>query len=585
MTTLTTTTSPPSPSGTPQAGPDGGPRPERPARPAPSGALRVTGTLGERYREILTPEALDFLTLLHDRFVARRHELLMDRQQRRQDVADGIDPDFRAATRPVRDDPSWRVAGSAGAPGLEDRRVEITGPTDPKMTVNALNSGAKVWLADAEDASSPTWRNVIEGQLALHDAIRGTLLHTVDVPGGEPKEYRLRSTTLTDLPTIVFRPRGWHLIEKHMRYVDRAGVSVSASASLVDFGLYLFHNARELVARGRGPYFYLPKLEGYREARLWNDVFVLAQEYLGLPQGTIRATVLIETLPAAFEMEEILHELRDHCAGLNAGRWDYLFSVIKAFRTRGDSYVLPDRAQVTMTAPFMRAYTELLVATCHKRGAHAIGGMSAFIPDRRRPDVTERAFEQVRADKRREATDGFDGTWVAHPDLIEVARGEFDAVLGDRPHQVSRLRDDVEVGQHELLDIGSARRAGATVTAAGLRSNVSVGVRYLESWLRGVGAAAIDHLMEDAATAEISRSQVWQWIASGTRTENGVPITRDRVEALLAEIVDDLPRLPGNRIDDAAHVFRAVALAEDFPTFLTIGAYSQFLVGSEIDQP
>ncbi|KZM76988.1 malate synthase A [Cellulosimicrobium sp. I38E] len=546
--------------------------------------MRVTGTLGERYREILTPEALDFLTLLHDRFVARRHELLMDRQQRRQDVADGIDPDFRAATRPVRDDPSWRVAGSAGAPGLEDRRVEITGPTDPKMTINALNSGAKVWLADAEDASSPTWRNVIEGQLALHDAIRGTLTHTTG-SGDHRKDYRLRSTTLTDLPTIVFRPRGWHLIEKHMRYVDRAGVSVSASASLVDFGLYLFHNAHELVARGRGPYFYLPKLEGYREARLWNDVFVLAQEYLGLPQGTIRATVLIETLPAAFEMEEILHELRDHCAGLNAGRWDYLFSVIKAFRTRGDSYVLPDRAQVTMTAPFMRAYTELLVATCHKRGAHAIGGMSAFIPDRRRPDVTERAFEQVRADKRREATDGFDGTWVAHPDLIEVARGEFDAVLGDRPHQVSRLRDDVEVGQHELLDIGSARRAGATVTAAGLRSNVSVGVRYLESWLRGVGAAAIDHLMEDAATAEISRSQVWQWIASGTRTENGVPITRDRVEALLAEIVDDLPRTPGNRIDDAAHVFRAVALAEDFPTFLTIGAYSQFLVGSEVDQP
>ncbi|MCM3534842.1 malate synthase A [Cellulosimicrobium funkei] len=571
MTTLTTTTSPPS---TPA--PASGPR--------VTGTLRVTGSLGERYREILTPEALDFLTLLHDRFVARRHELLMDRQQRRQDVADGIDPDFRPSTRPVRDDPSWRVAGSAGAPGLEDRRVEITGPTDPKMTINALNSGAKVWLADAEDASSPTWRNVIEGQLALHDAIRGTLTHTTG-SGDHRKEYRLRSTTLTDLPTIVFRPRGWHLIEKHMRYVDRAGVSVSASASLVDFGLYLFHNAHALVARGRGPYFYLPKLEGHREARLWNDVFVLAQEYLGLPQGTIRATVLIETLPAAFEMEEILHELRDHCAGLNAGRWDYLFSVIKAFRTRGDSYVLPDRAQVTMTAPFMRAYTELLVQTCHRRGAHAIGGMSAFIPDRRRPDVTERAFEQVRADKRREATDGFDGTWVAHPDLIEVARTEFDAVLGDAPNQVSRQRDDVRVGQHELLDIGSARRAGATVTAAGLRSNVSVGVRYLESWLRGVGAAAIDHLMEDAATAEISRSQVWQWIASGTRTENGVPITRERVEALLAEIVDDLPRTPGNRIDDAAHVFRAVALAEDFPTFLTIGAYSQFLVGSEVDQP
>jgi len=581
MTTLTTSTPP---AGTPGALPDDGPRADGSGRPAPSGTLRVTGTLGERYREILTPEALDFLTALHDRFVARRHELLMDRQQRRQDVADGIDPDFRASTRPVRDDPSWRVAGSAGAPGLEDRRVEITGPTDPKMTINALNSGAKVWLADAEDASSPTWRNVVEGQLALHDAIRGTLEHTVGT-GADAKEYRLRSTTLTDLPTIVFRPRGWHLIEKHMRYVDRAGVSVSASASLVDFGLYAFHNAHELVARGRGPYFYLPKLEGYREARLWNDVFVFAQEWLGIEHGTIRATVLVETLTAAFEMEEILHELRDHCAGLNAGRWDYLFSVIKAFRTRGDQYVLPDRAQVTMTAPFMRAYTELLVATCHRRGAHAIGGMSAFIPDRRRPDVTARALEQVRADKRREAGDGFDGTWVAHPDLIETARGEFDAVLGERPNQVSRQRDDVRVGQHELLDIGSARRAGATVTAAGLRANVSVAVRYVESWLRGVGAAAIDHLMEDAATAEISRSQVWQWIASGTRTENGVPITRERVEALLAEIVDDLPRTPGDRVEDAAAVFRAVALAEDFPTFLTIGAYSQFLVGSDVDQP
>ena len=587
--TLTTPSSGPTTSRTSSGRPTStGPRPghhdgrvDSPTRATPSGTLDVTGPLGERYREILTPDALSFLTALHDRFLAARHGLLMDRQQRRQDVADGIDPDFPAATRPVRDDPSWRVAGSHGAPGLEDRRVEITGPTDPKMAINALNSGAKVWLADQEDASSPTWRNVIEGQLALRDAIRGTLAFT----SSEGKQYALRSTELTDLPTIVFRPRGWHLIEKHLRYVDRAGVAVSASASLVDFGLYFFHNARELVERGRGPYFYLPKLEGYREARVWNDVFVFAQEYLGIEQGTIRATVLIETLPAAFEMQEILYELREHCAGLNAGRWDYLFSVIKSFRTRGDQYVLPDRAQVPMTAPFMRAYTELLVATCHQRGAHAIGGMSAFIPDRRRPDVTSTAFEQVSADKRREAGDGFDGTWVAHPDLIPAARAEFDAVLGDEPNQVGRLREDVRVGQHELLDIGSVRRAGATVTAAGLRSNVSVGVRYIESWLRGVGAAAIDHLMEDAATAEISRSQVWQWIASGTRTEGGVPITRARVEALLAEIVDDLPRGEGNRVDDAAHVFRSVALAEDFPTFLTIGAYSQFLVGSAVDSP
>ncbi|WP_083259735.1 malate synthase A [Cellulosimicrobium cellulans] len=557
----------------------------QPSSGSPSGSLRVTGALGPRYREVLTPEALEFLTVLHDRFVAGRHDVLVDRQQRRQQVADGVDPDFRASTRPVRDDPSWRVAGSAGAPGLEDRRVEITGPTDPKMTINALNSGANVWLADAEDASSPTWRNVVEGQLALHDAIRGTLTHTVGAAGAETREYRLRSTTLTDLPTIVFRPRGWHLVEKHVRYLDRAGMSVSASASLVDAGLYLFHNARELVARGRGPYLYLPKLEGYREARLWDDVLTLAEERLDLPHGTIRATVLIETLPAAFEMEEILWELRDHCAGLNAGRWDYLFSIIKEFRARGETYVLPDRDQVIMTAPFLRAYTELLVATCHRRGAHAIGGMSAFVPDRRRPDVTARAIEQVRADKRREATDGFDGTWVAHPDLVEAARAEFDAVLGGAPNQVGRLRDDVHVGQHELLDIGSARRSGATVTAAGLRANVSVAVRYVESWLRGVGAVALDHLMEDAATAEIARAQVWQWIASGTRTDNGVPVTRERVEALLAEIVDDLPRPAGNRVDDAAAVFRAVALADDFPTFLTVGAYSQLLVGSDVDQP
>ncbi|GIJ00424.1 malate synthase [Sediminihabitans luteus] len=543
------------------------------------GHLRVEAAPGPRYDEILTPEALEFLAALHEAFLGRRHELLQERQRRRADVADGIDPDFRACTRPVRDDPTWRVAG--WAPGLEDRRVEITGPTDPKMTINALNSGAKVWLADAEDASSPTWRNVVEGQLSLRDAIRGELEFTNEAG----KEYRLASRDIADLPTIVFRPRGWHLTEAHLRYVDRSGTATAASGSLVDFGLYLFHNATELVARGRGPYFYLPKLEGYREARLWNDVFVLAQDLLGIPQGTIRATVLIETLPAAFEMEEILYELREHSAGLNAGRWDYLFSIIKSFRTRGDQYVLPDRDQLTMTVPFMRAYTELLVKTCHRRGAHAIGGMSAFIPDRRRPDVTERALAKVAADKAREAGDGFDGSWVAHPDLIPTARAQFDAVLGELPNQVHVQRDDVEVGQHELLDIGSARRAGATVTAAGLRANVSVAVRYLDAWLRGNGAAAIDGLMEDAATAEISRSQVWQWIASGTRTEGGVPITRSRVEALLAEIVDDLPRTPGNRIEEAAAVFRQVALAEEFPTFLTLAGYSQHLVGSSADQP
>ena len=539
------------------------------------GTVTVAADLGPRDAEVLTPGALAFLAMLHDRFADDRTLLLLERQRRMRRIADGEDPDFSPATRPVRDDRSWRVAGSAGAPGLADRRVEITGPTDPKMTINALSSGARCWLADAEDAQSPTWRNVVEGQLALRDAIRGTLEHTA--PNG--KHYTLPSSDLTELPTIVFRPRGWHLFESHLAYTGPDGSTQPASGTLVDFGLYLFHNATELVARGRGPYFYLPKLEGYREARLWNEVFEVAQEALGLPRGTIRATVLVETLPAAFEMEEILYELREHCAGLNAGRWDYLFSVIKCFRTRGDSYVLPDRGQVTMTAPFMRAYTELLVATCHRRGAHAMGGMSAFIPDRRDPAVTERAVEQVWADKTREAHDGFDGTWVAHPDLVEVALGAFDEVLGDRDNQVDRQRHDVRVDQADLLDVASARRAGATVTEAGLRANVSVGVRYIESWLRGAGAAAIDHLMEDAATAEISRSQVWQWVTSGTRTEDGEPITRGRCEAVLRSVLIGLPRSAGDRFDDAAAIFREVALGTDFPPFLTTGAYARYLAG------
>jgi malate synthase len=528
----------------------------------------------ERDAEILTPEALDFLGLLHEKFADDVAELLAARRRTARSVAAGQDPDFDPVTRPVRDDPEWRVAGCAGAPGLEDRRVEITGPTDPKMTINALNSGARVWLADAEDASAPTWENVIGGQLSLRDAIRGTLALTTP----EGKEYRLRSDRLEDLPTIVFRPRGWHLPETHLLVQHTDGAVTAASGALVDFGLYLFHNATELIARGRGPYFYLPKLEGYREARLWNRVFEAAQDALGIPRGTIRASVRIETLPAAFAMEEILYELREHAAGLNAGRWDYLFSIIKNLRTRGPASVLPDRNQVTMTAPFMRAYTELLVATCHRRGAHAIGGMSAFIPDRRRPEVTDRALAKVSEDKRREAGDGFDGTWVAHPDLIATAQAEFDAVLGERPHQVSRLRDDVHVGQAELLDVASASRTGATVTECGLRSNISVGVRYIASWLRGTGAAALDNLMEDAATAEISRSQVWQWIAAGIRTEHG-RVTRDRAAEVLAEVVAGFERFDGDRYDDAAAVFREVALGEDFPPFLTTIAYERYLAG------
>ncbi|MEZ0446446.1 malate synthase A [Cellulomonas sp. ICMP 17802] len=534
--------------------------------------LSPTGPSVAGTDQILTSEAIDFLTDLHVRFSGRRHDLLLGRQHRRTRFSNGADPDFLPLTAGIRADPTWRVAGPG--PGLEDRRVEITGPTDRKMTVNALNSGAKVWLADMEDATSPTWANVIGGQHSLFDAIRGQ----VDFTSPEGKEYRVGTTT----PTIVFRPRGWHLTEKHLEFTDRAGQVCAASASLVDAGLYLFHNAQALIDSGRGPYLYLPKLEGHLEARLWDEVFRFTETYLGLRYGTIRATVLIETITAAFEMEEILYELRDHCAGLNAGRWDYIFSVIKNFRARGPRFVLPDRGRVTMTVPFMKAYTELLVATCHKRGAQAIGGMSAFIPDRRDPEVTDTALAQVRADKQREAGQGYDGTWVAHPDLVPVARAVFDEALGERIDQRHRLREDVHVTAVDLLDIPSAGggEPGA-VTDAGLRGNVSVGVRYLEAWLRGIGAVAIDHLMEDAATAEISRSQVWQWVHQEVVTAEGTRIDAALVEKVLADVLGGLPRWDGDRYDDAADLFRQVALAEDFPTFLTVPAYTQFLVAHE----
>ena len=526
--------------------------------------LEITGPRVAGTDEILTPEALAFVTELHTWFLGRRHDLLLARQVRRERFADGLDPDFRPETANIRADRTWRVAGAG--PGLEDRRVEITGPTDRKMTVNALNSGAQVWLADLEDATSPTWENIVGGQLNLVDAIRRQIDFSAD-----GKEYRLGESQ----PTIVMRPRGWHLAEKHLRFTDRSGQRSAASASLVDFGLYAFHNAQKLIDSGSGPYFYLPKLEGYLEARLWNDIFSFTQSYLGIPQGTIRATVLIETITAAFEMDEILYELRAHCAGLNAGRWDYIFSIIKSFRTRGERFVLPDRAQLTMAVPFMRAYTELLVATCHQRGAYAIGGMSAFIPNRRDPEVTARALEQVRVDKQREATAGFDGSWVAHPDLIPVVQAVFDAALGERSNQLDRQRPDVHVAAAELLDFASA---GGQVTDAGVRGNVQIAVRYIESWLRGVGAAAIDNLMEDAATAEISRSQVWQWIHQRTVTAEGTTITVAGVERILADVLTGLPREAGDRFDDAEAVFREVALLERYPTFLTLTAYSTYLV-------
>lgn len=528
--------------------------------------IEVIGQMHERFDEILTPEALDFLAELHRLFASARHDRLADRQLRRFEIGNGRDPKFREDTAHIREDASWQVAGPG--PGLVDRRVEITGPTDPKMTINALNSGAKVWLADQEDATSPTWRNVVGGQLSLFDAIREQLQFT----SPEGKEYRV---TASETPTIVMRPRGWHLVEKHLRYINPHGQAGAASGSLVDYGLYVFHNAKELIARGRGPYFYIAKLESSEEAQLWDDVFSFTERFLDIDHGTIRATVLIETLPAAFEMEEILYVMKDHMAGLNAGRWDYIFSIIKNYRGRGARFVLPDRSEVTMTVPFMRAYTELLVKTCHKRGAHAIGGMSAFIPNRRDPEVTQRAEEKVRADKRREANDGFDGTWVAHPDLIPIANAEFEAVLGDRPNQVERQRDDVQVTEADLLNV----HIGRAITEEGVRGNVDIGIRYIESWLRGVGAAAIDNLMEDAATAEISRSQIWQWIHQDQSTAEGTRITREWVTHLVRERLESFERFEGDRYDEAAEVFSDVALGDTFPTFLTVSAYSRYLVG------
>jgi malate synthase len=519
-----------------------------------SAAVEITGPLKERYDEVLTPPALDFLAELHRAFDARRRELLARRAERQAELAAGGMLDFLAETKDVREG-EWRVADPA--PGLVDRRVEITGPTDAKMTINALNSGAKVWLADHEDANTPLWENVVEGQLNLRDAIAGTLAFT----SPEGRRYAVGEG---ELPTIVVRPRGWHLSEKHL-LVDGQRMS----GSLVDFGLYFFHNARAQLGRGSGPYFYLPKLESHLEARLWNDVFVRAQERLGIPRGTIRATVLIETYPAAFEMEEILYELREHSAGLNAGRWDFMFSVIKKFRTRGRDFLLPDRNSVTMTAPFLRAYTELLVRTCHKRGAHAIGGMAAFIPSRRDPQVNATALAKVRDDKTREAGDGFDGSWVAHPDLVPVCREVFDGVLGDRPNQLDRTREDVRVGAAQLLDV---RDTPGQTTEAGLRNDISVGIQYLASWLRGTGAVAINNLMEDAATAEISRSQVWQWLHNDvTLADTGAKVTRELVERLTGEEVAKLDGDP----DAARALFLEVAVADEFVDFLTLPAYER----------
>ncbi|MFJ8629620.1 malate synthase A [Streptomyces sp. NPDC093568] len=534
--------------------------------PAPSPLAIVDAEPLPRQEEVLTEAALAFVAELHRRFTPRREELLARRAERRAEIARTSALDFLPETAAIRADDSWRVAPCP--PALQDRRVEITGPTDRKMTINALNSGAKVWLADFEDASAPTWENVVLGQLNLIDAYTRGIDFTDPKSG---KSYALKADE--ELATVVMRPRGWHLNERHLQ-VDGEQVP----GAFVDFGLYFFHNAQRLIDLGKGPYFYLPKTESHLEARLWNDVFVFAQDYVGIPQGTVRATVLIETITAAYEMEEILYELRDHASGLNAGRWDYLFSIVKNFRDGGAKFVLPDRNAVTMTAPFMRAYTELLVRTCHKRGAHAIGGMAAFIPSRRDAEVNKVAFEKVRADKDREAADGFDGSWVAHPDLVPIAMESFDKVLGDKPNQKDRLREDVHVEAADLIAIDSL---DARPTYPGLVNAVQVGIRYIEAWLRGLGAVAIFNLMEDAATAEISRSQIWQWINAGVEFENGEKATPELARKVAAEELQNIKDELGDEAFAAGHWQQAhdllleVSLDERYADFLTLPAYEQ----------
>ncbi len=531
--------------------------------------VSVVGPDVPRSEEVLTPEALAFVAELQQRFGERREQLLTARAVRREHIAATGQLDFLPETTDERAG-NWTVP--APPADLTDRRVEITGPTEPKMAINALNCGAQVWLADLEDANTPHWRNVVGGQVVLADAVRRCL--GFDTADG--RTYRLR--TDRPLPVIVPRPRGWHLPERHLLVDGQPSVG-----ALVDAGLYLFHNAAELLSRGSGPYFYLPKPEGHLEARLWAEVFTAAEVSLGIPHGSIRVTMLLETITAAFEMEEMLYELRDHATGLNAGRWDYLFSVIKNFRDAGASYVLPDRSAVTMAAPMMRAYTDQLVSVCHRRGAMAIGGMAALIPSRRDPEANERALAGVRADKEREAGDGFDGSWVAHPDLVSICQEVFDAHLDGAPNQLTRLRDDVSVTAEQLLDVGSVpgRR-----TEAGLRANIEVAIRYLAAWLGGNGAVGIHGLMEDAATAEISRSQVWQWIAAGVDLDvvesdasdhrAGDTVTRELVRRVADEELTKIlaePDVDTDALRRAHGLFAEVALAEDFPDFLTLPAY------------
>jgi malate synthase len=526
-------------------------------RPFPAG-VEVRAVIAPEFASILTPDALGFVAKLTRKFEAQRRELMAARAQRQAGFDAGKLPDFLPETREVRDS-EWTVV--AAPRDLQDRRVEITGPTDRKMVINALNCGANVFMADFEDSNAPTWENMIEGQVNLRDAVARTIAFT----GPDGRRYALNDR----IATLLVRPRGWHLLERHV-YVDGAPVS----GAIFDFALYFFHNAKALLARETGPYFYLPKLESHLEARLWNEIFVAAQREIGVPQGTIKATVLIETVLAAFEMDEILYELREHCVGLNIGRWDYIFSCIKKFHANRD-FCLADRAQVTMTAPFMRAYALLLVKTCHRRNAFAMGGMAAQIPIKNDPAANAAALEKVRADKVREATDGCDGTWVAHPGLVEIAKAVFDEHM-PTPNQVHRKRDDVKVSARELLDFQPAQ----PVTEAGLRGNISVGIQYIGAWLAGNGCVPVYNLMEDAATAEISRSQIWQWIRSPRGVlEDGRKVTRELVAKLLPE---ELARVRADlgedgwragRYEEAARLFERLVMDDGYTEFLTLPGY------------
>ncbi|MEJ8757285.1 malate synthase A [Pontibacter sp. H259] len=523
-------------------------------------AIQIKARATDTCTDILTPAALEFLEMLHLKFDSRREELLQARVSRQKQIDAGVLPDFLAETETIRAG-DWKVATIPD--DLQLRRVEITGPVDRKMVINALNSGADVFMADFEDATSPKWENLLEGQRNLRDAIRRDIDFTVQ----NGKVYRLNEK----VAVLMVRPRGWHLPEKHV-LIDNKPIS----GALFDFGLYFYHNAKELLERGSGPYFYLPKLENHLEARLWNDVFVAAQEALDIPIGTIKCTVLIETITAAFEMDEILHELRDHVVGLNAGRWDYIFSAIKKFRKHPD-VLFPDRTDVTMQVPFMQAYTSLLVQTCHKRGAHAMGGMAAFIPNRHEPTINEAAFAKVAADKAFEAANGFDGTWVAHPDLVKIARVTFDKVIGEEPHQKHVLREEVKVTGKDLINFTIP---GGKITEQGLRLNINVGIMYIGNWLCGTGAAAIHNLMEDAATAEISRAQVWQWLHhEHTQTNDGKEITEERVLQLIKEETGHIKeeigivKFKNCHFERASQLFAELVLSPCFVEFLTLPAY------------